>query len=332
MLLVVTGEAMMRSGTAVVVFGVMIAGVSGVALAADNFPARPLRFIVPFAPGGTTDILARVVGQGLAQSLGQGVVIDNRAGAGGVVGMELCARAQPDGHTLVMGYLGTLAILPAMSRKLPYDAIRDFEPITLAAHSAQAIAAHPSLPAKNAAELIALAKSRPLTYASAGVGSPSHLAGELFNTLGGVNLTHVPYKGSGAALSDLVGGQVHVSFGGLAAAAQLVKAGKLRLVAVTTAKRVASLPEVLTVAEAGIPGFEVTSWFGALAPARTPSRIVNRLHEEMGRTLRAGGVRERLAGEGAEVVANTPAEFAAYIASELKKWAPVVKAARIEMQ
>ncbi len=315
--------------------GVACAGMveHGVAAAEDRtYPSRPLRFIVPFAPGGTTDILARVVGIGLTQALGQGVVIDNRAGAGGVVGMEICAKAQPDGYTLVMGYLGTLAIAPAVYKKLPYDPIHDFAPVTLAARSAQAIVANPAMPVKNAKELIALARSRPLTYASAGIGSPSHLAGELFNTMGGVNLTHVPYKGSGAALSDLVGGQVSVSFGGLAAAAPLVKAGKLRVIAVTTAQRVASMPDVLTVAEAGIVGFEVSSWFGALAPVRTPERIVRKLYSEIAKTLQAGGARDRLAGEGAEVVGNTPEEFAAYIRSELRKWAPVVKAARIEVQ
>jgi tripartite-type tricarboxylate transporter receptor subunit TctC len=323
-----------REDKARTVAGALLYAIAAHCSAADAYPERPLRFIVPFAPGGTTDIVARIIGNGLTQSLGQGVVIDNRAGAGGIVGMELAAKAPPDGYTLVMGYLGSLAINPAVYKKLPYDPIRDFAPITLAVHTAQAIVANPSLPARNAKELIALAKAKPgqLTYASAGIGSPSHLAGELFKTMGGVDLVHVPYKGSGAALTDVIGGQVSISFGGLAAAAPQAKAGKLRILGVTTANRLAALPDVPTVAESGIPGFEVSSWFGVLAPVRTPDRIVRKLHTEIAKILLVADVRDRLASDGAEVVGNTPEEFAAFIRKELQKWAPVIKAARIEIQ
>lgn len=311
---------------------VLASGVlAGADVAAQSYPQKPIRFVVPFAPGGTTDILARLIGQRLPQPLGQSVVIENRPGANGSVGSEIVAKSPPDGYTIIMGYLGSLAINPNLHARLPYDPVRDFAPVTLAASTTQAIVAHPSLPVRSARELIALARTRPgqITYASAGIGAPSHLAGELFKMMAGIDMVHVPYKGSGAALADLLGGHVAVSFGGLAAAAPYVKSGKLRILAVANAARSPAMPEVPTVAESGLAGFEVPSWFGVLAPAATPREIINRLHAEITKILRTQEVRDRLAADGAEVIANTPEQFAAYIKSEIVKWGKVIRDARI---
>ncbi len=306
------------------------AAASGVACA-QTYPTKPIRFVVPFAPGGTTDILARLIAQRLAEPIGQSVVIDNRPGANGAVGSEIVAKSPPDGHTIIMGYLGSLAINPNLYAKLPYDALRDFAPISLAASTTQAIASHPSLPARNARDLIDLARSRPgqITYASAGIGAPSHLAGELLKSMAKIDMVHIPYKGSGAALADLLGGHVAISFGGLAAVAPQVKAGRLRVLAVANAKRSPAHPDIPTVAEAGLPGYEVQSWFGVLAPAGTPREIVQRLHTEIVRILTAQEVKDRLAADGAEVMANTPEQFAAYIRAEIAKWGKVIREARI---
>ena len=310
----------------------MLCAASGVqVVCAQTYPTKAIRFVVPFAPGGTTDILARIIGQRLMEPLGQSIVIENRPGANGALGSELVAKAPPDGHTIIMGYLGSLAINPNLYPKLSYDAVKDFAPITLAAATTQAIVMHPSLPARNLKDLISLAKARPgqIAYASAGIGAPSHLAGELFKMMAGINMVHVPYKGSGAALTDLLGGHVAISFGGLAAAAPYVKTGRLKILAVANATRSPAMPDVPSVAESGLPGFEVPSWFGVLAPAGTPAPIVNRLNAEMVKILRAPDVKERLAADGAEVVANTPEQFAAYIRAEITKWGKVIRDAQI---
>ena len=301
---------------------------------AQAYPSKPIRFVVPFAPGGTTDILARLIAQRLSEPLRQPVLIDNRPGANGSLGSELVAKSPPDGHTIIMGYLGSLAINPNLYTKLPYDPVRDFAPVTLAASTTQAIAAHPSLPAKSVQELIALARSRPghVTYASAGIGAPSHLAGALFTIMAKIDMVHVPYKGSGAALSDLLGGHVAVSFGGLAAVMPAAKAGKLRVIAIASKARSSAVPQVPTIAESGLPGFDVPSWFGVLAPAGTPREIVERLHAEISRILNAQDVKERLAADGAEVAATSPDEFAAYIKSEIAKWGAVIRQANIRAE
>jgi tripartite-type tricarboxylate transporter receptor subunit TctC len=301
---------------------------------AQSYPAKPVRIVVPFAPGGTTDILARLVGQRLGETWRHSVVIDNRPGANGALGTEIVAKAPPDGHTIVMGYLGSLGINPHLYSKLSYDPLRDFAPITLVASTTQAIVTHPALPVRSTQDLIALAKRRPgqISYASAGIGAPSHLAGELFKMMAHIDLIHVPYKGSGAATTDLLGGHVALSFGGLAAAVPYVKAQRLRVLAVTGAARSPAMPQVPTVAESGVAGFDVTSWFGLLAPAGTPHELIARLHGDVVKILKTDDVRERLAADGAEVVANTPDEFAAYIKSELTKWGRVVKAAGIRAE
>jgi tripartite-type tricarboxylate transporter receptor subunit TctC len=301
---------------------------------AQNYPGKPVRIVVPFAPGGTTDILARLIGQRLSEPLRYPVVIDNRPGANGALGTDMVAKSAPDGYTIVMGYLGSLAINPHLYSKLPYDPLRDFAPITLVASTTQAIVMHPSLPVNSTRDLIALGKRRPgqISYASAGIGAPSHLAGELFKMMAGVDLIHVPYKGSGAAMTDLLGGHVAISFGGLAAAMPHVKSQRLRVLAVTGAARSPAMPEVPTVAESGLHGFDVASWFGLLAPAGTPRDVIARLHGEIVKILKIDDVRERLAADGAEVVANRPDEFATYIKSELAKWGQVIGAARIKAE
>ena len=301
---------------------------------AQTYPSKPVRIVVPFAPGGTTDILARLVGQRLSDALKQSVVIDNRPGANGALGTEIVAKSAPDGHTIVMGYLGSFAIGPNLYSKLPYDPVRDFAPITLVASTTQALAMHPSLPVRSTRDLVALAKRQPgqISYASAGIGAPSHLAGELFKMMAGVDLVHVPYKGSGAAINDLLGGHVALSFGGLAAAMPHVKTQRLRVLAIASGARSPAMPQVPTIAESGLPGYDVSSWFGLLAPAGTPREVIARLHSEVVRILKAEDVKQQLAADGAEVVASRPDEFAAYIKSELAKWGGVVKAARIKAE
>jgi tripartite-type tricarboxylate transporter receptor subunit TctC len=298
------------------------------------YPVKPIRFVVPFAPGGTTDILARLIAQRLPESLRQPVIVENRPGANGSVGSEIVAKAPADGHTLIMGYMGSLAINPNLYVKLPYDALRDFAPITLAASTTQAIAAHPSLPARSVQQLIALARSRPgqVTYASAGIGAPSHLAGALFNLMAKIDMVHVPYKGSGAALSDLLGGHVAMSFGGLAAAMPSAQAGKLRVIAIASKNRSPAVPDIPTISESGLPGFDVPSWFGVLAPAGTSREIIERLHAEISRILKAQDVRDRLAADAAEALAWPPDRFAAYIKSEIEKWGSVMREARIRLE
>lgn len=301
---------------------------------AQNFPNKAVRIVVPFAPGGTTDILARLISKRLTEGLGYPVVIDNRPGANGVLGTDIVAKALPDGHTIVMGYLGSLAISPHLTTNLPYDPVRDFSPITLVAATTQAIVMHPSVPVKTTKELIAFSKRQPgqLAYASAGIGAPSHLAGELFKMMAGIDLVHVPYKGSGAAMTDLLGGHVALSFGGLAAAVPHINTKRLRVLAVAGLRRSQAMPQVPTVSESALPGFDVSSWFGLLAPAGTPREVVGRLNSEVVKILKADDVKERLIADGAEVVANKPEEFAAYITSELTKWGVVIKRAKLQAE
>jgi tripartite-type tricarboxylate transporter receptor subunit TctC len=295
---------------------------------AQSYPTRPVRFVVPFAPGGSTDTLARTVGMKLTDALGQQVVVDNRPGANGDIGMMIVAKAPPDGYTIVLGYIANLAIAPSLYKKMPYDPVKDFQPLTQPASSPNVLTAHPSVPANSLQELIALAKAKPgaVSFASTGVASVGHLTGELINNLAGIRMTHVPYKGSGQAVTDILGGHVQVMFSGFSSTLHHIKAGKLRALAVTGPKRSNALPQVATIAEQGFPGVEATAWYGILAPAGTPKPVVTRLHGEMVKILRLTDVTQKLEGLGFEIVASTPEQLGAYIRSEIKKWEKVVKA------
>ncbi len=298
------------------------------------YPDKPLRLIVPFPPGGGNDILARAVGQRLAETIGQQVVVDNRGGAGGVVGTELAARSAPDGYTLLLGSLGSLAHNPALRPQLAYDPIRDFSPVTLLANSAFIIVVNPSLPAKSLTDFIALAKAKPgvLNYASAGQGSSLHLTGEIFKAATRVDIVHVAYKGTAPALTDLIGGQVQASFSTMPPALPHVKSGKLRALAVTTAKRAVAAPEVPTAAEAGVPGFEVSNWQGIVVPAKTPAMIVERLNRDLVAMLKLPAMADLLNAQGLEPAGGAPGRFGALIKSEVAKYTAVVKAAGIRAE
>ncbi len=305
----------------------VVLAIPAAGVAADTYPAKAIRMIVPFPPGGTTDILGRVAGQKITEALGQQVIIDNRPGAGGIIGTELVAKSPPDGYTLLTDPGSTLTINPSLFSKLAFDPLKDFAPITILAAVPNMLEVHPSLPVKNVKELIALAKSKPgqLNYASTGAGQSTHLSMELFKTMAGIDLNHIPYKGSAPALTDLLGGQVSLMFDNMPSSLPHVKAGKLRALAVSTLKRSPTVPELPTVAESGLPGFEVSVWFAVLAPAGTPRDVVNKLHGVLTRALHAPEVKERLASQGAQAVGNTPEEFTAQMRSDLVKWAKVVK-------
>ena len=295
---------------------------------AQPFPTKPIRFVVPFAPGGSTDTLGRVLGQKLSDSLGQQVVIDNRTGANGNIGMEIVAKAPPDGHTIVLGYIANVAIGPSLYEKLPFDPIRDYEPITLLATSPNVLVAHPGVAVQNLKDVIALARAKPgqINYASASVASVGHLTGELLNQLAGMKMQHVAYKGSGQAVTDLLGGHIQLMFSGFSSTLPHIKSGKLRAIAQTGEKRSPALPDVPTIAESGFPKFEATAWYGVHAPAKTPKPIVGRLNAEFVKALKLSDVRERLGSLGFEIAGSTPEAYGAYIRTEIKKWAKVVKA------
>jgi tripartite-type tricarboxylate transporter receptor subunit TctC len=294
---------------------------------AQAWPSKPIKWVVPFAPGGTTDILARVVGEKLAIALGQPVVVENKPGAGGGVGADFTAKAAPDGYTIMGGTISTHAINASLYNKLPYDPVKDFVAITLIARVPNMLVVTPSIPANNVKELIALLKANPgkYSFASSGNGTSQHLSGELFKTMAGVDMQHIPYKGSPPALQDVVGGQVAMTFDNITTAWPLAKGGKLKALAVTTAKRSAIAPDVPTLAESGLPGFEVGSWQGVFAPAGTPPEIVKRLNTEIVKILKLPDVQEKLVGLGAEPVGNTSEEFTAMVKAEVVKWADVVK-------
>ena len=304
------------------------------AAAETPYPTRPVRFIVPFAPGGSTDTLARTLAQRLTDALGQQVVVDNRSGGNGNIGTEIVARAVPDGHTIVLGYIANLGIGPSLYAKLPFDPVKDFAPVTLLAVAPNILVAHPSLPVKNVRELVAYAKANPqkVNYASAAVASLGHLAGELLNSSAGIRMQHVPYKGSGQAVIDLLAGQVQIMFSGMSSVMPHIKAGKLRPLAVTGAQRSPATPEVPTIAEAGYPGFEASAWYSVMAPAGTPKTVVTRLNGEILRALKIPEVKERLENVGFELVGSSPDECGTYIRNEIVKWAKVVKASGIKAE
>jgi tripartite-type tricarboxylate transporter receptor subunit TctC len=304
----------------------LIVATAATAVAQQAYPTRTIRLIVPSAPGGGTDITARIMAPRLSEYLGQQVVVENRPGAGTMIGGEAVARAAPDGYTLLMG-ISTLAINPAMYRKVAYDALKDFAPISQAVTLSNVLVTHPSLPVKSVKDLIAFAKARPgqLNFASAGVGTNPHLSAELFLSMAGLRMTHVPYKGSGQGIIDVLAGHVPVMMPAVPTALTYLRSGRLRPLGVSGAKRSTAAPEIPTIAEAGVPGYEATQWFGILAPAGTSRAIVERWHRETVRTLKEPDVRDRLVTDGADPVGSSPEEFAAYLRSETVKWAKVVK-------
>ena len=303
--------------------------VSAITTSADaqNYPSKPVRIVAPYAAGGTLDVVARMIGQKLGESWGQQFIVDNRAGAGGNIGTDIVAKSPPDGYTLLMGNVSTNAINPSLYSKLPFDPFKDFAPITQTVSLQMALVVHPSLPVTNVKQLIALAKSRPgsLNYASGGIGTTQHLGAELFKHMTVTNMQHVPYKGNAPAIADLLGGHVVLIFDNLASVLPHVKVGRLRALAVTSLKRLPLVPELPTVAESGVAGFELTGWHGMFAPAGTPRDIVQRLSSEISRILAAPDMRQQLAGQGVDPVGSTPEQFAVFQNSEAAKWAQAIK-------
>jgi len=300
---------------------------------AQGYPSRPVRLIVPTSPGGGTDISARMLAPKLSEYLGQQIVVDNRPGASTMIGVELVARAAPDGYTLLMG-ISSLAIAPYIQTKVPYDAVKDFAPVSQVVVLSNLMVSHPSLPARAVKELVAFARTRPgqINFAAGSVGSNPHLAMELFLSMTGLKMVHVPYKGQGPALIDLMAGHVSLSMANMLSALPHVKNGRLRAIGVTGAKRASVAPGIPTIAEAGVPGYEVVQWFGVLAPAHTPRDIIARLHVGIVRAVQDPAIRERFSGDGAETVGSTPEEFAAVIRADLSKWSKVIKDAGIKRE
>jgi tripartite-type tricarboxylate transporter receptor subunit TctC len=294
---------------------------------AQAYPAKTVKLIVPFPPAGTTDILARIVAQKLSERLGQQFIIDNRAGAGGNIGADLASKSTPDGYTLLVGTVGTNAINASLYAKMPYDTAKDFAPIGMIAAVPNVLVVHPSVPVKSVKELIELAKSKPgeLNFASSGNGTSIHLSGELFKTMAGVNMNHIPYKGSAPALTDLLGGQVQLMFDNLPSSMPHIKAGKLRPLAVTSLQRSPALPDIPTIAESGLAGFDASSWFALFAPAGTPKDIITKLNAELQVILQMPEVRVKFAEQGAEPGNFTPEQLGAFTRAEMVKWAKVVK-------
>ena len=301
--------------------------------AAESYPTKPIRLIVPFPPGGPADLLARIVGEKLSATFGKQIVVDNRPGAGGNIGMELGAKSAPDGYTLVLAPAGNLTVNPSLYRDVRYDVARDFAPVTVLAAVPNVLVVHPSVPVKSVADLVKYAKAHPgeLSFASPGNGSGAHLASELFKSTAGVDMLHVPFNGIAPAVTAVLGGQVQSMFAGAPSVLQHVKAGKLVALGVAAPARIAAVPDLPTLAESGLPGFDVTSWYGIVAPAGTPNDIVSKLQNEMANALRQSDVREKLAGLGAEAIGNTPLEFGAMIRTETAKWSKIVKEAHITL-
>jgi tripartite-type tricarboxylate transporter receptor subunit TctC len=310
-----------------------LAAVLAPSATAQNYPSRPIRMVVPFAPGGGSDITARVLADGLNKALGQPVVVDNRPGAGSTIGTDIVSKATPDGYTLLLGNI-SLAFNAAMYKKLPYNALRDLLPVSLVVEQPNILVAHPSLPAKTLKEFVALARSSPgkFTYASAGLGSGTHLAMALLNMSLNVDMVHVPYKGTGPAITALLGNEVTVFMSTFASALPYVKAGRLRTFGVTTAKRARTLPEAPTIAEAGVPGFNYGTWYGLLAPAGTPRAVIDKLNKATVAELHSAELQQRYESQGMDVIPSTSAEFTARLTSETEKWAKVVRAAKIPLQ
>ncbi len=313
---------------------VAVVGMPSVPALAQPYPSKPVRIVVAFPPGGATDIVARMIGQKMSENTGQQAIVDNRGGANGIVGTELAAKAAPDGYTLFVGTMGNLAANTTLyAKKLPFDIARDFAPITQLVNVSFMLIVHPSFPARSVKELIAIAKARPgqINYSSSGAGGAPHLSAELFNMMAGTRMTHIPYKGSGPSYTDLLAGQVQLTFDSVVQGLQYVKAGRLRALAVLGSKRSRLLPDVPTVAET-LPGYEVTNWFGMVTPAATPADIRARIHDEVVKVLRTPDMAERLLSQGAEPVGSTPEQFGRFMKAETIKWAKVIREAHIQAE
>jgi tripartite-type tricarboxylate transporter receptor subunit TctC len=320
--------------TIIVAAGVLATAAHGVTSAAQAYPTRPIRIVVAYTPAGATDILARIVGQKMNEAWGQPVIIENRPGANGNIGTEYAAKAAPDGHTFLMTTAGPHGINPSLYRKLGYDAVKDFAAVSLVALVPNVLVVNNLLPVKDVKGLIAYAKASPgkLSYGSPGAGSTAHLSMELFKSMTGTELVHVPYKGSAGVLTDVMGGQIAATMDNMPPYLPQIKAGKIRALAVTPTKRSPALPDVPTVAEAGVPGYVSSAWFGLVAPAATPKHVINKISAETARILQLPDVRPRLAEQGAEPIGSTPEQFTAHIKAEIAKWAKVIKDAHVEQQ
>jgi len=323
-----------RSRHAIALTLVIVAAVCVQSASGQSYPSKPVRIVVPFAPGSTIDIIGRIIAPKLTEALGQPVLVDNRPGAGGMVGMDAVAKAPPDGHTLVIGALGPLAMNPALYPKTPFDPVRDFAAVSLLATGPVAIAVHPSVPARNVKELIELAKRQPgkLNFGSPGVGTSPHLTGELLKMLTGTDIVHVPYKGNAEALTDLVSGRVSIVFTGVPPVVPLVKAGRVRLLATTGRQRTVQLPDVPTIVEAGLPGAQVLIWYGVVAPIATPTELVARLNREIVKIMQAPDTREKFSQQGIEPETSTPEQFAQLIREEYARWTKVIRTVGIKLE
>lgn len=313
---------------------IAIAVLPSATLAQGGYPNRPVRIVVPFPAGGGADIFARLVGRKFTETLGQQFVADNRAGASGIIGCEIVAKAPPDGYTLLLGTTGTHATNPAVYPKLPYDSLKDYAPVSLIAESPFVLLVHPSLPVKNVRELIALAKRQPgqLTYGSSGVGSSSHLGFALFNLMAGINTVHVPYKGLPPATADTIAGNLTMTWDSITASSAYIKAGRVRALGIGSAKRSPLLPDLPTISEAGLPGYELGSWYGIFAPAGTPQDIVRQLYGETVKALSGNGMKDQFAALGAQPIGSTPEEFAAVVQRDLAKWTRVAREANVKAE
>jgi len=324
----------MKPGSCLIVLSAWLAGAGTTLYAQDaarNYPNKPVRVIIGQAPGGATDIVARALAQKLTEALGQTVVIDNRAGAAGSIATALAANAAPDGYTALI-VSSTYTINPSLYKKLPFDPVKDLQPVTLIASSPFLLLVHPSISAKTTRDLIALAKTKPLTFGSGGIGSSGHLAAELFGSMAGIQMTHVPYKGAGPALIDALGGQVNLILSSIVSGMPYAKSGRLRALAITTLRRAAAMPELPTIAESALPGYDFSSWYALMVPAGTPRPIIARLHAETVKALKLPDLQQRLTGEGCEAVGSTPDELAAYIKVEMIRWAKIVKASGMQAE
>lgn len=322
-------SAFKRFAAGIVAMAAMVC--AGTVSAQDNFPTKPIRMVLPFPPGGVTDLLARALAEKLSPRLGQPVIVDNKPGAGTVLASDFVAKAPADGHTLLLA-ASSLGTAPLIYDKVSYDAVKSFTPVTQVASVVHVLVVNPALPVKNVKELVDYSRKNPgkLNYSSTGSGTSTHLEGELFKSMGNMFMVHIPYRGSGPALTDLVAGQVNVMFDALGSSGPFIKAGKLRALAVTTAQRSPSIPELPTVAESGLPGYEAMPWLGLVAPAGTPTPVVDRIYKEVHKILQEPEVRERFKGWGLDIIGNSPAEFASFIRKDVEQWSQVIRKANIK--